>query len=120
MLTKLDQLKPYITKDGSTITELMHPQQHDSKNQSLAEALIPVGVSTALHLHRISEEIYHVSSGSGTMTLGMKKFDIEKGDTILIPPLTAHCVENNGDEDLRILCACSPAYSHADTELLDY
>jgi len=98
----------------------MHPQIHDSKNQSLAEALIPAGVCTALHLHRVSEEIYHVTSGKGSMTLGMKKFDIEKGDTILIPPLTAHCVENTGDEELRILCACSPAYSHADTELLDY
>jgi len=120
MLTKYSDLEPYKTKDGSTIRELMHPDHNKNKNQSLAEAIIPVGVKTELHLHRSSEEIYYVTAGRGTMTLGMKVFEIVSGDSILIPPLTAHCVENTGAEDLSILCACSPAYSHADTELLDY
>ena len=119
MLTKYNDIKPFITKDGSTIRELMHPDQHANKNQSLAEAEIPAGVKTELHLHRSSEEIYYVVQGSGMMTLGMKIFEIVVGDSILIPPLTAHCVENTGEGDLRILCACSPAYSHTDTELLD-
>ena len=120
MLTKYANITPYQTKDGSQIRELMHPDHHACKHQSLAEATIPVGVKTELHLHRSSEEIYHVVSGTGKMTLGMKIFDIEKGDSILIPPLTAHCVENIGESDLCIICSCSPAYSHADTELLDF
>lgn len=119
MITKYTDIKPYITKDGSTIRELMHPDHHTNKNQSLAEAVIPAGVKTALHLHRSSEEIYHVTQGTGIMTLGMQVFAIEQGDTILIPALTAHCVDNTGEEDLHILCACSPAYEHTDTELLD-
>lgn len=32
---------------------------------------------------------------------------------------TPHRIENAGDEPLRILCACSPAYAHRDTELLE-
>ena len=120
MLIKYGQVKAFITKDGSTIRELIHPGQHANKNQSLAEAIVPAGSRTALHLHRTSEEIYHVTQGEAVMTLGMKTFTISAGDTILIPPLTAHCLHNNQDADLHVLCACSPAYQDDDTELLDY
>ena len=109
----------YTTKDGSIIRELMHPSQQGNKHQSLAEATIPAGSKTALHLHRSAEEIYHVMQGEAQMTLGIKVFTIKPGDTILIPALTAHCVDNQSNEDVIILCACSPAYQHADTELLD-
>ena len=53
------------------------------------------------------------------MTLGEEVFDAEPGDSILIPPDTPHCIEALGPEPLRLLCCCSPAYSHEDTELLD-
>jgi len=119
MITKYKEIEPYKTKDGSMVRELMHPELHANKNQSLAEAIIPSGVKTALHLHRSSEEIYYVTQGVGMMTLGMKVFEIVKGDSILISALTAHCVENTGQEDIHIICACSPAYSHSDTELLE-
>jgi mannose-6-phosphate isomerase-like protein (cupin superfamily) len=120
MLIKYEQVKPFISKDGSSIRELIHPGHHGNNNQSLAEAIIPAGSKTALHLHRTSEEIYHVTQGEALMTLGMKTFTISVGDTVLIPPLTAHCLQNNHHEDLHVLCACSPAYKDEDTELLDY
>lgn len=119
MLIKYKDVIAYTTKDGSSIRELMHPHQHGNRNQSLAEAIVPAGSKTALHLHRTSEEIYHVTQGRAVMTLGMKTFDIQQGDTILIPALTAHCVENNYQQDLAIICACSPPYQHDDTVLLD-
>ena len=40
------------------------------------------------------------------------------GDTVAIPPGMPHCVNNTGDQPLKILCACSPPYSHDDTFLL--
>jgi mannose-6-phosphate isomerase-like protein (cupin superfamily) len=52
------------------------------------------------------------------MRLGTKYFDVIAGDTIVIAPGTAHCITNTGSEDLKILCASSPAYSHDDTDLL--
>lgn len=108
---------PYTTKDGSLIRELMHPARHDSRAQSLAEAVVAVGRETALHWHRTSEEVYHVTGGEGVMTLGPETFGIGRGDTICIPPGTAHRVRNTGSEPLVILCASAPAYSHEDTEL---
>lgn len=118
MNTNLSEVTPYITKDGSEIRELLHPSQHGVRNQSLAEAVIPPGTSTHLHRHHQTEEIYHVTRGSGRMTLGEQQFEIMVGDSIAILPSTPHCVENHGTEALHILCCCAPAYSHDDTELL--
>ncbi|MBI2277868.1 MAG: cupin domain-containing protein [Dechloromonas sp.] len=116
--TALRQVAPYITKDGSEIRELLHPSQHAVRRQSLAEAVVPPGVATLLHRHEISEEIYHVTRGSGLMTLGSEQFAIAVGDSIAIAPGMPHRVENTGSEPLHILCSCAPAYSHEDTILL--
>jgi len=91
---------------------------HGNSQQSLAEAIIPVGAQTLMHRHHVSEEIYHVSEGAGVMTLGKEQFEIKKGDTVCILPERLHRVKNTGTVPLRILCCCSPAYSHEDTELV--
>ena len=119
MLTRYREVPEYQTKDGSLIRELMHPAVHGNQRQSLAEAIVAPGARTHLHRHLLSEELYHVSAGSGTMTLGDRSFPVSVGDTILITPGTPHCIAATGSEPLRILCCCSPAYSHADTELLE-
>jgi uncharacterized cupin superfamily protein len=41
------------------------------------------------------------------MTLDANTFPVQTGDSILIPPGTAHCIENRGTEALRILCCCA-------------
>ena len=116
--THYDSITAYTTKDGSLIRELMHPDQHSSRNQSLAEAIIPAALETQLHQHLISEEIYHITQGTGIMTLGEESFPVSEGDTICIPPGTAHKIKNMGTMDLKILCCCAPAYSHEDTIII--
>ena len=118
MKTRYQDIPAYITKDGSEIRELMHPASHSNANQSLAEARVPPGGKTLLHRHICSEELYHITAGQGEMTLGGDSFPVSVGDTVCIQPGLAHCIENTGEEVLVILCACSPAYSHDDTEIL--
>lgn len=118
MHTRYRQQTAFRTKDGSEIRELMHPAVHGGSGQSLAEARITSGSTTALHRHHHSEEIYHVTGGEGLMTLGDEQFAIRPGDSVLIAPGTAHRVHNTGREDLVILCCCSPPYADTDTELL--
>lgn len=117
--TCYSESQAYVTRDGSEIRELLHPDLHGNNNQSLAEATIPVEGKTLLHLHKTSEEIYHVTQGTGLMTLGKEKFEINQGDSICIKPGTPHCVENTSEVELKMLCCCSPAYQHEDTELLE-
>ena len=116
--TSYNDIEAYTTKDGSLIRELIHPSLHGNQNQSLAEAIVPTGKKTLLHKHHHTEEIYHITQGRGMMALGEKIFNVTAGDTICIPPGTSHQIENTGNVDLRLLCCCSPAYSHEDTEIL--
>lgn len=118
MKTTYRDIAPYVTKDGSEIRELMHPAVHGNAKQSLAEATVLPGCSTLLHRHRATEEIYYIVDGEGEMVLGDARFPVSTGDTICIAPGTAHRIENAGKGVLRLLCACSPAYDHADTELV--
>ena len=118
MKTAYDEVTAFISKDGSVIRELLHPTIHGPCAMSFAEATVDPGSTTLLHLHALSEEIYHITEGSGTMRLGQAEFDIATGDTIVIPPGTKHNVTNTGLSALKILCVCHPAYSDADTVLL--
>ncbi len=114
-------IQPYVTRDGSVIRELMHPLQHallGSRQQSLAEATVAPAETTVLHRHRQSEELYYITAGRGLMILGEETFEVMEGDTICIPAGTAHCIHNSSDRALKLLCCCSPAYMHDDTELL--
>jgi mannose-6-phosphate isomerase-like protein (cupin superfamily) len=107
-----------MTKDGSEIRELMHPGVHGNSNQSLAEATIPVGIKTLTHIHRLTEEIYHITQGEGLMHLAGHVFMVKTGDTICIPPENPHAFENTGTVPLILLCCCGPSYSREDTVLL--
>ncbi len=109
---------PVTAPDGSVVRELVQVKD-GAENQSLAEATVPPGGETILHLHRRSEEIYHFVSGSGRMTMGSEEKEIRAGDSILIPPGTPHKLVNTGDEPLVLLCCCSPPYTDDDTELLE-
>lgn len=113
------QALPYVTKDGSEIRELMHPSVHGNQAQSLAEARVPAGTRTLLHRHQQTEELYHITAGSGLMTVGKQQFAVTVGDTISIPPGTPHRIEATGAEALHILCCCAPPYSHDDTEIIE-
>lgn len=72
-----------------------------------------------LHRHRITEEIYHIAAGRGLMRMGATMLEVRRGDTVVIAPGTAHSIRNCGRRSLRILCSCTPAYAHDDTELLE-
>ena len=74
-------LEPFTTKDGSTIREFIH-----SPAQSLAEATLEPGQSTMRHYHALSEEIYLLTRGGGTMELDGDVREVGEGDAILIPP----------------------------------
>jgi mannose-6-phosphate isomerase-like protein (cupin superfamily) len=109
-VTSLDSAEPFVTKDGSTIREL-----HHTALQSLAEATLEPGQATERHYHAKTEEIYFVVKGSGRMEVDSSTRIIRRGEAVLIPPGAWHTLENNGSSELRILCCCSPPYSHDDT-----
>ena len=111
----LDAAQPFITKDGSEIRELLAHRNSSIRNQSLAEARLPKGASTQEHYHIKTEEIYFITQGSGRMRIEVELAEVKAGDAIAIPPGKRHKLWNTGNETLKLLCCCSPAYEHSDT-----
>jgi mannose-6-phosphate isomerase-like protein (cupin superfamily) len=109
-IASISRAEPFATKDGSTIREL-----HHTAVQSLAEATLEPDQATERHYHRVTEEIYLVTKGSGMLEVDGDRQMVRPGDAILIPPGAWHTLENNGTSELRILCCCAPPYSHDDT-----
>ena len=105
----------FITKDGSEIRELLAYRNSAIRNQSLAEARVPVGGSTQEHYHAKAEEIYFITHGVGRMRIEEELRDVKTGDAIAIPPGQKHKLWNTGAETLRLLCCCAPCYEHSDT-----
>jgi mannose-6-phosphate isomerase-like protein (cupin superfamily) len=118
-LTSLSGVEPFITLDGSQIREVAGPPTGNAVNQSLAEATVPPGGETQEHYHRETEEIYFFTHGRGRMRLAGEEVEVGPGDTVVIAPGLRHKVWNTGEEPLRLLCCCAPAYSHADTVITE-
>ena len=118
-IVNLNQAESFRTKDGSEIRELLAHRNSAIRNQSLAEARIPVGGATMEHYHPKAEEIYYITHGWGRMKLGQAEREVRPGDAIAIPPGKAHKLWNTGDEPLRLLCCCAPGYEHDDTVLIE-
>ena len=118
-ITSLTGADAFTTKDRSEIRELAHPSWTPARNQSLAEATVPPHTSTTAHYHPLSEEIYFFTHGAGRMRLGADERQVAAGDCVVIAPGIEHKLFNDGVEPLRLLCCCSPAYSHEDTVLTE-
>ena len=114
----IDSVPAFTTKDGSEIRELLAHRNSCIKNQSLAEARLPVAAATSRHYHPETEEIYYILAGHGEMDLDGQKRIVGPGDAIAIPPGVRHQITNTGEVTLRFLCCCAPTYEHEDTVLV--
>lgn len=115
----LNEVPPFTTKDGSEIRELLAYRNSVIRNQSLAEARLPVGGATQEHYHPKAEEIYYITHGTGKMRIEGEERDVKPGDAIAIPPGQKHKLWNTGNEVMRLLCCCAPAYEHDDTIIME-
>jgi len=113
----LEVVPAFITKDGSEIRELLAYRNSAIRQQSLAEARVPVAGCTQEHYHPKAEEIYYITHGRGRIRIEGEVRELKPGDAVAIPPGQKHKLWNTGSETLRVLCCCSPAYEHDDTVL---
>jgi mannose-6-phosphate isomerase-like protein (cupin superfamily) len=118
-IVRSEHREAFITADGSWIRELAGVPSGNATNQSVAEATVPPGQATIAHFHRLTEEIYLFTAGSGRMRLGEDEHPVQAGDCVVIPPGVGHKLWASDREPLVLLCCCAPAYSDNDTVLLE-
>src|SRR2546428_12399858 len=97
-IKNLNEVPAFITKDGSEIRELLAHRNSSIRNQSLAEARLPVGASTQEHYHVKAEEIYYITRGQGRIRIDGEMGEVHPGDAIAIPPGKRHKLWNTGAE----------------------
>src|SRR5256885_9368101 len=97
-IKNLNEMPPFLTKDGSEIRELLAYRNSAIRNQSLAEARIAVGSTTQEHYHPRAEEIYFITAGTGRMRIEGEIREVRPGDAIAIPPGQKHKIWNTGRE----------------------
>ena len=118
-IKNLQDVPSFITKDGSEIRELLAHRNSCIRQQSLAEARIPVGNATQEHYHIKTEEIYFITEGQGRMRIEGEEHPVRVGDAIAIPPGKKHKIWNTGATPLKLLCSCAPPYEHEDTVITE-
>ncbi|MEY4484910.1 MAG: hypothetical protein RL693_2362 [Verrucomicrobiota bacterium] len=112
-INRLSEQLPFTTKDGSAIRSILDRTNAPVQQQSLAEATLPTGCATQRHYHKLSEEIYFILAGTGTMEIDGESREVSPDDAILIPAGAWHQITAN--EPLSFLCCCAPPYAHEDT-----
>lgn len=119
-IRNITRVPAFATKDGSEIRELLAHRNSGIQKQSLAEARLPPGVATAPHYHPLTEEIYYILEGTGSMRVGDEICEVGPGDAIAIPPGAVHSICTTSDLPLKFLCCCAPGYEHEDTVLIEH
>ena len=118
IITNRERARVISTRHGSEIRPLIDRTTSEITRCSLAEEMLPPGCAVAPHHHRELEEIYYIISGSGVMTVGDERREVGAGDAIYVPRNHQHTLENTGDEPIRLLVACGPAFYYED-EILE-
>jgi len=102
----------FYTDERCHIIELLNSSSDPS--QSIAQARVEPGVTTALHKLIGTSEIYYILSGHGKIELGDQYAqEMNPSDLIHIPADKPQRITNLGKRDLIFLCICRPAFDPA-------
>lgn len=113
-ITTIADCPEYTAEDRAVAREFMSPARSKLKNVSIAEIVIPSGVTVKKHYHLESEEVYHVVSGAGTMFIDGEHAPLRSGQAVGIEIGQWHSISNNSEQPLVMIVTCSPPWSPED------
>ena len=103
--------------EGTKIKQYFHPHNTlNGINYSIAQFTLGPGKKSKLHKIS-SSEIYYILEGSGKLKIDEETHQLEKDDSVYVPPNSKQFIENTGSIDLKFLCIVEPAWK-ADDEIL--
>jgi len=116
-LRKNSEIKSIKGDEGTKIKQYFHPHNTlNGINYSIAQFTLEPGKKSKLH-KMSSSEIYYILEGSGSLRIDDDTHNIEKDDSVYVPPNSKQFIENTGSNNLIFLCIVEPAWK-ADDEIL--
>lgn len=109
--------EPYTALDGSTVVELVRPEDGSSR-LSVAWARVEAGGRTWRHRHLTSDEVYYFLRGEAMVMVDADVIEVRPGQAVFIPAGAEHCIQAPTGP-VELLCVCAPPYFDDDTELLE-
>jgi mannose-6-phosphate isomerase-like protein (cupin superfamily) len=118
IITNRQRARVINTQHGSEIRPLIDRTTSEISQCSLAEETLPPGCAVTPHRHRQIEEIYYIVCGRGLMTVGSESREVGAGDAVYIPRGQRHTLKNTGDDPIKLILVCGPAFFYED-EIVD-
>jgi len=106
----IDEQPWYVAEDRAVARELISPRNSSAVGMSIAEILVPAGVTVTPH-HHVMEEVYHIVEGEGLVMIEDEVTRVRAGDSVAIAPHQWHNIHNDGEADIRMLVTCVPAWA---------
>ena len=85
--------------------------EHATGSVALFELTVPAAqrLAAPAHSHDLYEETIYGIEGVLTWTVDGKPIDVGPGQALCIPRGAIHRFDNNGTQDVKVLCAITPA-----------
>ena len=104
--------------ENTEIKQIFNPQNTvNGIRYSLAYSTIKPGKKSKQHKMKTSE-VYFVLEGKGILYIDREPIDIEKHQSIFVPPFSLQYLENTENEELKVLCIVDPAWKKEDEVLI--
>lgn len=118
-LRKNSEIEPIQGNEGTSIKQFFHPHNTlQGIGYSLAQFTLEPGKKSKLHQMK-SSEIYYILEGKAHLRVDDDHIELEKDDSVYVPPNAKQNIENIGDENLRFLCIVEPAWKAQDETILE-
>ena len=118
-LRKNSEIKYIQGDEGTKIKQYFHPHNTlNGINYSIAQFILEPGKKSKLHKIR-SSEIYYILEGNGNLMINEDSHNLEKDDSVYVPPNSKQFIENLGSNNLRFLCIVEPAWKADDETILE-
>ena len=83
--------------------------------EGVAEPGVSIGLAVVKdrirpHYQKVSDEIYYVLRGQGTITIGQDQQELHEGDVVSIPKGQVHSFVNTGADPCLILFSSGPKF----------
>ena len=116
---RFSEIAAFVGEDGCAIQELVGKGAAIKNGRfSVVKTVVPPSTKALRHRHKLTEELYIVTSGTGQIVVDDKVIDVSAGDAVIIDIGERHFAVSCADETLEFLAISLPAYD-ADDFIVD-